>query len=192
MVDDYADMLDFRNGDHAALTRIIKEYNRPLLYFANKLINNAEAAEEQVSDSFVKLWQGRTHFQTPDNIKAFLYITTKNACLNYIKTPHAKQYFEHEMSDDLLSEEPEVYARIVQTELMQAIHVELEKLPEKQRAVFRLSFLEGLTTDEVCEELNMTPSAVFANKSRAMDALKKVFKDKNMLWCVLLFESAVK
>lgn len=186
MIDDYADMLNFRNGDLAVLNRLVKTYNRPLLYFANKIINNTQAAEEHVSDSFIKLWQARAQFQTSANIKAFLYISTKNACLNHIKTPHAKQHFDHELSDDLLSEEPEVYAKILQAELMEAIYKELEKLPEKQRTVFKLSFLEGLSTEEVCTQLDMSQTAVFANRSRALEALKKIFKDKNMLYYLLL------
>lgn len=177
----------FRDGDRAAFMRIFEEYNRPLLYFATGITQNAEAAEECVSDSFIKLWQLKENFSSAQKIKAFLYISVKNACFNYIKTPYARQVFQPELAEDLLSEQPVFYAKMIQAELMNLIYREMENLPEKQRAVFRMSYLEGLSTEEICAQLDMTPSAVFANRSRATEALKKVLKDKNMaLYIVFL------
>lgn len=171
---------DFRRGDSAAFMRIFDEYNRPLLYFAQKFIPYTGVAEECVSDCFIRLWQLRERFETMQNIKAFLYISVKNACLNYARSSHARQRFQPEPAEDLLSEQPVFFARMVQAELMDIIYREIENLPEKQRAVFRMSHLEGCSTEEICEALNMTASAVFANRSRATETLKKLLKDKNL------------
>ncbi len=179
-------MSDFFDSNIVVLEEVFKTYNRPLLYFAHNMVREQGAAEEIVSDSFVKLWKARGQFPTQENIKAFLYIATKNACLNYLKSVHAQQRFEYDVSDNLLFTEPEIYAKIVRAELMQCIYQEVEKLPEKQQAVFRLSYLEGLDTDEISAKLGMSASAVFANRSRAIETLRKTFKDKNLLWCLLL------
>lgn len=180
MQDPAVHIADFRQGDAAAFMRIFDEYNRPLLYFAQKIIPYTEVAEECVSDCFIKLWQLREGFETMQSIKAFLYISVKNTCLNYAKSSHARQQFQPEPAEDLLSEQPVFFAKMVQAELMDIIYREIENLPEKQRAVFRMSHLEGCTTEEICAALNMTASSVFANRSRATETLKKLLKDKNL------------
>jgi RNA polymerase sigma-70 factor (family 1) len=174
-------MSAFREGDAAAFMRIFQQYNRSLLYFAQKMIRQKEGAEELVSDCLIRLWQRRSNFESEEKIKAFLYISVKNACLNYIKSPHARQQFQAEPAEDLLSEPPEVVAKMIQAELLDAIYREIENLPEKQRAVFRMSHLDGMSTEEICAALNMSPAAVFTNRSRATETLKKLFKDKNLL-----------
>lgn len=181
-------MNEFRRGDTAAFLRVFHQYNRPLLHFAQGIITSKEVAEECVSDCFVKLWQLRANFETESKIKAFLYISVKNACLNYIKSPHARQQFQPEAPEELLREEPVFYTRIIQAEILDVIYREIENLPDKQKAVFRMSHLEGCTTEEICQALNMTPAAVFTNRSRATETLKKVLKDKNLGLYVLFLQ----
>src|SRR5690606_34871326 len=127
-------------GDESAMNAVFKRYSRSLLYFAKSIVRNQEVAEEIVSDSFIKLWKTATRFKTMDNIKAFLYIATKNSSLNHIKAAPSRIQFEHEYDDLLESSDPGIYANIVRAELLQTIYEEVTKLPERQRDVFRLTF----------------------------------------------------
>ena len=178
--------------DTSQLNLLFKRYHRVLLYFARSMVHEQEAAEEIVSDSFVKLWRRRDAFENADKIKAFLYIVTKNACLNYVQSAHVRQEIDHEAIHLLESAEPETYVRLVRAELMQQIYEEVMKLPEKQREVFRLTYFEDLTTDEIAGRLGMTTTAIFANRSRASEALRKVFRDKELLLSLFLLEELLK
>lgn len=182
---------ELRGGGNQALTCIFRTYNRPLLYFAKQIVGEAEVAEEIVSDSFVKLWQARDKFYLAEKVKAFLYIVTKNACLNHVRSSHARHELNYEMGEELLSADPEIYDKIIRTELMQSIYEEVSRLPEKQREVFRLTYLDDLNTEEICERLRMTPTAVFANRSRAVKILRNVFKDKDVFFCLLLLQQLI-
>lgn len=172
--------------DAVELNVLFRRYQRRLLYFAKSMVRDLETAEELVADSFVKLWQRQGTFENDDKVKAFLYIATKNACLNHLNSAHARQAFDSEALDVLQGADPDSYARIVRAELMQQVHSEVMKLPDKQRDVFRLTFFEELDTDEIAERLDMSPSAIFANRSRAVEALRKVFQNQQ-LWIYLLF-----
>jgi RNA polymerase sigma-70 factor (family 1) len=179
-------------GDFSSLEEAFRLYNRPLLFFVKNMLKDSKVSEEIVSDSFVKLWQHRHNIQTGENLKAFLYIVTKNACRNYLKSSYSKQNFEYELDEDLMISEPDVYVKILNAELMESISYEMAKLPEKQRLVFKMSYLDGLSTIEICEKLNVSESAVFANKSRALEALRKAFKDKNMLLALFVLNALIK
>lgn len=173
-----------RIDSEAILHDLFKQYNRRLLFFARAIIENQKVAEEIVSDSFVKLWENRGSFSSSDKIKAFLYIVTKNACINYLRSSHRQQVFDYEFDEQLISSDPDAYTKIVKAELMQQIHEEIMRLPDKQREVFLLTYIEGLSTDEIGQRLGMAASAIFANRSRATQALRQVFKGKE-LWIAL-------
>lgn len=171
-----------RAGQEAALRDLIRTYSKPLVYFADNLIRNSEVAEEIVQDGFVKLWNRHAEFHSASKIKAFLYIVTKNACFNYLKT--AKYRYTEEVedwTDRLANPDPDLLTAIIHAELMTEIYQELEKLPEQYRRIFRMSYLEDKTTEEICAELGVSPNAVFTGKSKAIGLLRKAFKGKNLV-----------
>lgn len=177
--------------DAPQLDALFRQYHRSLLYFAKSMVREQEAAEELVADSFVKLWQRRETFEDADKVKAFLYIATKNACLNHLNSAHVRQAFDGEALDVLQSVDPDSYAQIVRAELLQQIYDEVMKLPEKQREVFRLTFFEELDTNEIAERLGMTPTAIFANRSRAVETLRKAFKNNDLWLCLFVLQEII-
>lgn len=162
-----------RAGKQEALTALFKRFNRPLLYFSMQMLSCRETAEEIVSDAFIKIWEHRARFESIENLKAFLYIVTKNACINYAKTPYAKrQFVPVEICEDELWQDTDILLKIVHSELMEAVFAEVNRLPDKQREVFRMSFLEDLSTEEISEKLSMSTAAVYTNRSRAIALLR--------------------
>jgi len=171
------------NGDEAGLVGIYRLYYKPLIYFVQRYIRNQQEAEEIVSDAFIKLWERRENFASMERVKAFLYICAKNRCLNALRgTSLLKQVEDIQDYDHALSEDPEALAKIVRTELFKAISEEIQRLPEKQRDVLAMIFVEDMSIDEISQQLRMTPSAIYANKSRALATLREKFDALDMLF----------
>ena len=74
-----------KQGDPDAYASFFNTYYNPLCYFAAQLVRDKPAAEDIVKDTFIKLWQKHRDFETPQNVKAFLYITVRNASLNFLR-----------------------------------------------------------------------------------------------------------
>src|SRR5690606_26417589 len=83
--DDVHIMESFRNGDEKAFAHFFDLHYKPLCYFALTITQDQQQGEDLVSECFLRLWNHRATFHTPSNIKAFLYIACKNACLNYLR-----------------------------------------------------------------------------------------------------------
>lgn len=175
----------FNTGDRKAFDKVYRYYSRALQYFAFSYVHDRGVAEEIVSDSMLKLWNSRERITTEQQIKAFLYIATRNACIDSIrsssKLPIAKL---PEDANDLFKEEPEVYNRILHIELLQQIEDVVDKLPSSQQIVFRKSVIEGKTTHEIVSETGMTESSIFAQKSKALTTLRRLLKNSFLflLW----------
>lgn len=180
-------IIEFQKGDPHAFTYFFQLHYRPLCYFASQLVGNQQDAEDIVKDTYVKLWQKHPDFATPQNIKAFLYITTRNACLNFLRHLQVREssrkellYLEAEKGQEL------VVNQMIRAELMQEIYTEIEKLPEKRRMVFKLAYLEGLKNDEIADQMHISIHTVKEHKGKALQFLRLRFSDKNIILFILL------
>src|SRR5690606_27892570 len=179
---------NLQQGKEEGLTAIYRQYKRPLLYFTLQFVDR-ETAEETVSDTFVKVWKLRKHFHTMEKLKAFLYISTKNACLNHLRRPQTKWNIEDiETWHEELSEDPEVYSKIVQTELLKQIYEEVDKLPQNHRDVFNMTYLEDMTVEEISKKLKISPTAVYTYRSRAIALLRNSRKIKDSLYLAFFLQ----
>lgn len=180
------DINAFNAGERKAFDDVYRYYSRPLQHFARSYVHRQTLAEEIVSDSMLKLWDNRQRIRTEKQIKAFLYIATRNACIDSLRSRRAISIQDlPEDMHDLTGQEPEVYNRILYVELLQQVEEAMDRLPPSQQAVFRKSFLEDKTTDEIANETGMSESSIFTQKSKALTTLRKLLKN-NFLFLLCL------
>lgn len=180
---------DFKRGNTAAFEHYFNWFKKRLLYFSGTLLQHQdEVAEEIVLDVFVKCWEKRATFSSPENVKAFLYIAVKNACLTYLQsTHHRKCTLQEEYEEDALIAEPEIYAHLIRTDVMAALANEVEKLTPLQQKIVKMSYVEDRKPEEIAHRLQMNPNAVYVNYSRAIKSLKKkMLKKKDWLFSFFL------
>lgn len=170
----------FRAGDNLALNYFFNKHHKALCYFAGKLIDDEQQGEDLVADCFLKLWQRHETFETAESIKAFLYISCRNLCLNYLrdlkrKTAAQESYLYHleQNSEDVLYE-------IIDAEVIDMLAREIEELPEKCREVFKLIYFEGKKSDEIAEILGLNVQTVRNHKTRAIELLRAQFLKKGL------------
>lgn len=169
-----SDLDGFKRGNPAAFREVMDIYNRRLNYFACKLINNQQDAEEIVSDTFVELFKRHQHFETPEKIKAFLFITTRNRCFNYLKKMNKLRevnkelyyWYGGEMEDGGLLAE-------VGTGMIDKLMAALEQLPPKRRQVVQL-MLDGHSPESIARKLAITSKNVSSHWYNAIQQLRKL------------------
>jgi RNA polymerase sigma-70 factor (ECF subfamily) len=144
---------------------IFERYSRRIVLFCNGLIKNMEDAEDISVDVFVELWKRIGDFKTEDSIKAFLFITAKNKCLNHLNVKNKIRTCE------LNQDYAEINA-IVMDNLYNLLYDEIERLPTKQKAIIK-SYLSGLKASEISKKLGISYKTVCNVKAIAENSLKK-------------------
>lgn len=192
--DDFTKMPDpdliqaLHRDEESGLVGIYRLYNKQLLFFAQKYVRSYQVAEEIVADVFVTLWERRLQFASLERVQAFLYIATKNRCLNHLRGTNVCDSIEDVPNfSEFICGDGDAFTKIVRTELLKMIYDEVQKLPAKQREVFNRTFLEDKTAEEIAKELNIAPNAVYANKSRALTTLRQNLQLKKSLFLLALF-----
>lgn len=172
---------NLHSGDESIFRSIFEEYHPRLCYFASTLLPSTEAPEDVVQEAFVKLWQRRSHFHDASSIKAFLYITVKNQCLNLCKhqlVVRKYNFLSHtESSDEVIGDS------IIESEVLENVYRALGKLPAGCRQVVQLSYFKGLKNKDIARQLNVSINTVKTQKKRALHLLRTVLKATS-LWIV--------
>lgn len=175
----------FKEGNVDVFQNVFRKYHRPLYFFVKQLLSDPHEAEDIVSETFLKLWKMKANFETEQNIKAFLYITCRNAslnCLNYRKriTIHHKEIL-HTLSEEEYISHQQSYA-----EILQELELAIGKLPDKQQEVMKMILFEGMTDEEIAGRLNKTEKTVRNQKNTAIHLLRINLDNKKMVTAVLL------
>ena len=155
-----------------AFDQLYASYYRPLCYFAENLVGDADVAQDLATESFIKLLQKSTCFDSTTSLKSFLYTITRNACYDHLRavqrheTSHAEiRYLNAEENDNAESQ-------LIRAEILQAIYTAIEQLPEKYKSAIRLALLEGKKNEEIAEDLHMAPQTVRNRKSEGFKLLR--------------------
>jgi len=179
---------NFRQGADGALKQLLRLYRKEIRYFVWSILRDGQTADEIVNDAFLKIWNARTRFNSLPEIRAYLYTVSRNDCLNFLKSPRGRRLDNIDDIGYLLSSDESIETRMMHSELLNLVYEEVNKLPQKQRRVFQLAFFEGLSTDEIAEQLGISYNAVFINKSVALKTIRGVFGgDIMLLYAILLF-----
>lgn len=179
-------------GDQQAFRVIFRRHYQALCFFGTSITQDAQEAEDLVQETFSKLWAKRSDFQTTANIKAFLYISTKNASLNFIRQKNRQSEKEKEFSY-LQAETPETFDPLLaEVEIVQALYEEIDQLPPQCRRIFKMSYLEGKKNEEVAALLNISYNTVRTQKLRALKLIRASLLTKNLLPAFLLYMQFIK
>lgn len=152
---------------------LFKNHYSELCAFANKFLNEVEAAEEIVQSFFVKYWEKRTSHSEIQFKKAYFYTSVKNACLNQLKHIEVREEYKIYNQREMDSEEHRVDDDDDNTtELSEKIRKSIDSLPEARRKIFIMSRYEGLKYREIAEHLKISIKTVENQMGSAIKHLK--------------------
>ena len=166
------------------IERIFRSHYGAFCSFASKYVRDDAVVEDIVQDAFVTLLERSPHFDTETHLKNFLYVTIRNACLNYIRDEEAKnRYVEAQVREEKTESFEE---EIILSEVYQELANAVAELPEECRKVFELCYFQGKDNNEAAEILGISVNTVRTQKARGKKILREKLKDVYPLALLLL------
>ena len=162
-------------GEEQAFESLFRLYYQALCLYAKKMVIDLETAEELVQDIFLKLWEKREHLELHSGIKAYLYKSVHNKCLDYLKHLQVKDKYLKEVR---INHQPTVYSDAVEiSELETKIFQSIESLPIKTREIFEMNRFQGLKYREIADKLQISVKTVESHMGKALKALYQDLKE---------------
>ena len=139
-------------------------------------MKNDAAVVDIVQEVFIKVWARRTDFQSIYSLRSFMYLSVRNACLNYNRD------YARVRKISFNDSELETFAEVRENDFMmedvhRQIRNEVERLPEAMRKVFNLTLLD-MSIPEIAKTLDISENTVRNQRARAREILRARLKDK--------------
>lgn len=165
-----------QHGDEAAFDSVFRRWYQPLCHYACRLVGgDMDEAEDLVQQAFVKLWESRVQLKVNWSLKAYLYRSVHNACLNRLRAQHVRsKYLDytaqqpdamHTMPDDTAPELRERFQRA------------MDALPPQCRHIFELSRFESLKYREIADQLGISIKTVETQMGKALRVMRVQLAD---------------
>jgi RNA polymerase sigma-70 factor, ECF subfamily len=155
-----------RNGNFNNFRKLV-DLTSPFAYsVAFRMLGNVEKAEDVVQETMVTIWQKLKKIKSAQVYKTWIYRIVVNKCYDEMrKMKRNPEYVADEQTWRLISERLSVgpSASMENSETANIIGILTDRLSKKQKAVFVLSDLEGMSNDEISEITGIGKSAVKAN-----------------------------
>lgn len=162
-----------RDGNHKAFENVFVTYFPKVKVFIRRIIKSETEAEDLAQDIFIKLWTNRTAINTEKPLGSYLYTMARNSALNFLKHKLVEGAFVDSLrdfnpttdgSDEIL------FAKEIQL----LIEMTVCRLPVQRRRIYQMSRNEGLSNNEIAQELNISKKTVENQLSLVLQEIRQV------------------
>ena len=150
-----------------AFEGLLGRYQDKVFRLAFSYARDRARAEELAQDVFVRMWQVLPRFDGRASLSTWLYAITRNTCLSALRYDARRRMQPLDEARDHAADAPS--ASTVAEAL--DVHRLVNRLPETQRRVITLFYLEDRSLLEVGRMLNMPAGTVKSHLHRARRAL---------------------
>ena len=165
-----------QRGDRAALRRVLEEVSPSVRQWALAHTGDPDDAADLTQEVLVLVARKLGSFRGESKFHSWLFTVTRNQALE----AHRRRRREERKMDrlkvldtDVRTPLPGPEAAVDRKRIGAVLRAFLEELPPRQREVFQLSELQGMTSPEVGELLGVEPVSVRAALMKARRTLRR-------------------
>ncbi len=170
-----------KEGDEKSFESLFKELYAELCSYALQYTSDRFLADEIVQDVFIKIWQNRENITPTKSIKAYIFQTVHNSCINTLVQKRCKKsinnVFLSEESWKIIQESTQINSFLLEKleaeDTEQIIKQIIQSLPASCSEIFTLSRFENKSNQEIAEMLNVSVSTVRTQIYRALDRISE-------------------
>ena len=150
-----------------AFMELYTRYYDQLFNHCKRYLNDEASVEDIVQDIFMQLWETRESLNVTSSFLGYLYTSAKNRIFNMFRQFDIHSRFAQYILANEKDSSNETEDLIINNDYAKLLDELTEKLPPKQKEIFRLSRIEGLTHKEISELLQIPVENVRKQVSRA-------------------------
>ena len=172
-------------GEKRAFELLVNKYQRRILRLLGRILHNQSDVEDIAQETFLKAYRALPKFRNESAFYTWLYRIAVNTARNHISSKHNQVFVSDQMEsqdgetfsflDNLTDgETPETHLH--NREIIEALQIALDELPEQLRQAIVLRELEGLSYEEISTAMDCPVGTVRSRIFRAREAISERLK----------------
>jgi RNA polymerase sigma-70 factor (ECF subfamily) len=134
-----------RLGEPEGFEDLVKDLERPLLYYVIKILGDEDRSLDVLQEVWIKVFRSISRLRDPSSLRAWVYKIARGTALNRIRRDKTRERAEESLAESSGDDEgPEL-----PLEDLEALHRALDSLPDRQKEVLVLHFIEDLSLAEI-------------------------------------------
>ena len=165
-----------QRGDKDAFRWVVQTHQRMVFSLALKMLCDEEEAKDLVQETFLRVWQRIGDYDPQKSFTTWLYTIASRLCLDRLKSmkhtiplPEDESVLRHFADNDS-------QRSLENSEWVAIVRTMAEGLSTKQRLVFTLCQLEGLSSSEVEQITGLDARQVKSNLYVARQTIRERLK----------------
>lgn len=166
-----------QGGCKNAYQNLIEQTQQLVTIIALGIVKDVATSEDIAQQVYLKCWTNLSDLRNPNAFLGWLRQSTRNIALNHIRQHSREVPLEQDNAEMVLSQcseyTPGLEEQLQQQQQQQAVTQIIEALPAEIREVVLLYYREGESSEQVAKLLELSPSTVRKQLSRARQTIKK-------------------
>ncbi|WP_395753371.1 RNA polymerase sigma factor [Prosthecobacter sp.] len=178
-------MAAIQQGDAGALETMILRYRRLLKSAIMRTVSDDASAEDVLQECFLELWRQSAHYSpAKGRPMAWLMTLAKRRAIDHVRRSMAYSRAKDRMEGAI--QQSETFTQGTAPECEQAdmgrvLTQHLTLLPQAQKEVIELAFLQGMSQREVAEATHTPLGTVKTRMELGLKKLRQVFRTRNAI-----------
>lgn len=175
------------DGKSAAIEELYDYYYPRLYNFSRTFLKLQEGIDDILQEVFIKIWQNRKNITSSNTFNSYIFIITRNLLLNELRSQLNNQKIKEKVGKLAIAVE---YSFLDQSEfhdLKEKVDLAIGELPIRQKEIFILSRIDGLSHKEIAEKLAINSKTVEYHIARSTVFLREKLKNFDLVTILFLY-----
>lgn len=167
-------------GSHTAFDSLFMFYQPKVKAFLKGFMKDEDETSDMAQEIFYRIWVNRNTISKVTSFKSYLFRMARNMIYDYYEHSLVEENYKEKLSvkpsyADLI--EDELYAK----DLELLIDISIEQMPEQRKRIFKMSRKEGISNEEIAQQLQINKRTVENHITQALADLRKAIKSAYIL-----------
>jgi RNA polymerase sigma-70 factor (ECF subfamily) len=158
-------------GNQQAFSTIVKKYETMIAKVAIGMLGNKADADDVGQETFIRFYRSAKQFKGDSSLGTYLSRIAINLSLNELKKRKSQRWLSFE---DKYNSHPKTEDAFKQADTAELVNKALEQLEPEFRSVVVLRMMQGFSTKETAQILDLPLGTVLSRLSRAQEKLREI------------------
>lgn len=164
-----------QQGDPEAFRALVERYDRRLLYFIRRILDDSEDAFDALQEVWLTVHRSLRKLQAPRAFRVWLFRIAHDQSITQLR--RRRKWVS--LDESTLADPPADSLPDAVFDTAEIVHKGMKQLSVDHRRVLTLRFLENMSVDEIASVLSCNPGTVKSRLHYAKESLRRWIKEEN-------------